>query len=258
MFYLYENLVESGPRDLLLENGERARDANGKLLIFEGVSISRVLWISIGLRFGGLLAAGVIGVALGLTVSSLVRNNAQAMMWVPLILIPQILFGGFVIPYPEMSASARQFSHIIPSFSAQRVVDVSHVYGRATPFLSNRTKTPVFLTTNGEKETFEWKVNSRNASQEYDKISPYNRSLQNLLVRPEKRGMHKQEQTEIYGTTTSIVVDTVSKRADVSYVKGTIFTNLAPAQSSLLRLAVWAFLCYALTLFGLIKNQSGA
>jgi ABC-type multidrug transport system ATPase subunit len=100
VFSIGQNLTESGPRDLLLDNGERARDKNGKLLTFRGLSISEVIFSTLGLRILGLLLSGTIGVVLGLTVSSLVRSPTQSVMWVPLILIPQILFGGFVIPFP--------------------------------------------------------------------------------------------------------------------------------------------------------------
>ena len=43
----------------------------------------------------------------GLTISALVRTTTQAVMWVPLLLIPQILFGGFVVSIPEMSKPVR-------------------------------------------------------------------------------------------------------------------------------------------------------
>lgn len=257
-FYLEPNIVESGPRDLLLTNGERARGKDGKLLTFSGIPISKVLVTTLGLRFGGLLAAAMIGVVLGLTISALVRSPTQAVMWVPLILIPQILFGGFVIPFPEMTKSARAFSQLVPSFAAQRLIDVSHVFGRATPFFANRTKTPVFLTPDGAKETVKWQAHGEELNQDYDKISPFNRSMQNLLVYPEVRGQHKQETTPVSGTFTTIIRDSVKKRDDVMYLKGTIFSNLHPAATAALTLAAWALLGYILTVGGLAFKQSGS
>ncbi len=255
VFTIGQNLTESGPRDLLLQNGERARDKDGKLLTFEGLSISQVLFSTIGLRVLGLLLSGTIGVVLGLTVSSLVRSPTQSVMWVPLILIPQILFGGFVIPFPEMSPSARVFCAAVPSFASQRIIEVSHIFGSATPFLSNRTKTPVFLTSDGSKETMEWKEGERDVTQDYDRISSFNRAWQNLLVSPERRGRHKQEFTTVSGTFTSLFRDSVKKRADVAYLKGTVVSTLAPAWKALLTLFVWSAVCYLLTIGGLLAKE---
>lgn len=255
VFHIGQNLTESGPRDLLLENGERARDRNGKLLTFRGLTISEVLLSTLGLRILGLLLSGTIGVVLGLTVSSLVRSPTQSVMWVPLILIPQILFGGFVIPFPEMSASARMFCSAVPSFASQRIIEVSHIFGSATPFLANRTKTPVFLTSDGSKETIEWSDGKRELTQDYDRISSFNRAWQNLLVSPEKRGMHKHEATTVAGTFTSLVRDSVKQRADVAYRKGTVVSTLAPAWRALLTLTVWSLVCYMLTIAGLLAKE---
>ncbi len=254
-FHIGPNLTESGPRDLLLDDGERARDANGKLLVFEGIPIDRVLWSTIGLRMLGLLAAGTIGVTLGLAVSALVRSPTQSVMWVPLILIPQILFGGFVIPFPEMGKAARAFCRVAPSFAAERILEVSNIFGAATPFLANRTKTPVFLTSDGRKETVEWQSSGRNMTQDYDEISAFNRAWQNLLVSPERRGSHKQESTAVADTMTTVPRDSVKRRDDVLYRKGTVFSTLAPAWSALLALTVWAAVCYILTVAGLLAKE---
>jgi ABC-type multidrug transport system ATPase subunit len=255
VFHIGRNLTESGPRDLLLDNGERARDATGKLLTFPGLPVAQVLLSTIGLRVLGLLLAGTIGVVLGLTVSALVRSPTQSVMWVPLILIPQILFGGFVIPFPEMSASARAFCTAVPSFAAQRVIEVSHIFGSATPFLANRTKTPVFLTSDGSKETVEWSDGKRDLTQDYDRISPFNRAWQNLLVSPEKRGRHKHETSAVSGTFTTIVRDSVKTREDVAYLKGTVVSTLAPAWRALLTLATWSLACYVFTIAGLLAKE---
>ncbi len=255
VFHIGPNLVESGPRDLLLDNGERARDKQGKLLTFPGLSISQVLFSTLGLRILGLLLSGTIGVVLGLTVSSLVRSPTQSVMWVPLILIPQILFGGFVIPFPEMSASARAFCSAVPSFASQRIIEVSHIFGSATPFLANRTKTPVFLTSDGSKETVEWSDGKHDLTQDYDRISPFNRAWQNLLVSPEKLGRHKHETTTVSGTFTTLVRDSVKQRSDVAYRKGTVVSTLAPAWNALLTLTVWAAIAYVLTIAGLLAKE---
>lgn len=255
VFHIGPNLTESGPRDLLLENGERARDQNQKLLTFPGLSIKKVILSTLGLRILGLLLAGTIGVIFGLAVSSLVRSPTQSVMWVPLILIPQILFGGFVIPFPEMCASARVFSTAVPSFASQRIIEVSHIFGSATPFLSNRTKTPVFLTSDGSKETLEWSDGRRAMTQDYDRLSPFNRAWQNLLVSPENRGKHKHEFIRLPDTYTTIVRDSVKQRSDVAYRKGTVMSTLAPAYMAILTLFIWAAVSYFLTIIGLLAKE---
>ena len=120
-------------------------------------SLAGVLGVTIFLKLLALAATALVGVAIGLTVSGLVQNSAQAVMWVPLLLIPQILFGGVVLSLPELSRGARAACMVIPSFSCERLMDVSNVYGQALPLLSNRTKLPLFLTP-GEKDTIRWSV----------------------------------------------------------------------------------------------------
>lgn len=254
-FHIGPNLTESGPKDLLLDNGDRARGKDGKLLTFPGIPLGKVITSTIGLRFLGLLAAGMLGVTLGLAVSAVVRSPTQSVMWVPLILIPQILFGGFVIPFPEMGKAARAFCQVAPSFAAERILEVSNIFGSSTPFLANRTKTPVFLTSDGKKETVAWQVSGHEVTQDYDEISSFNRAWQNLLVSPSRRGEHKQEENTVAGTFTTVPRDSVKNREDVLYRKGTVFSTLAPAGSALLTLTVWAALCYILTVAGLLSKE---
>ena len=49
----------------------------------------------------------------------------QAVMLVPLLLIPQILFSGFTVPAKDMPPPVLAVSEIMPSFAAQRITDVS-------------------------------------------------------------------------------------------------------------------------------------
>ena len=191
-----------------------------------GLGLLNVITTTLGLKIMAVLAAAFVGVALGLTISALVRSSTQAVMWVPLILIPQILFGGFVITVPDMSMAVYRFSHLVPSFSAQRIMDVSNIYGQATPFLTNRTKVPLFLTSDGSKEKIEWEEGGRKRSQEYDKISLFNTSWQNLIVYPERVGQHKQDSTRVenggndfrieYRDTTSTATMSATTRARCS------------------------------------------
>ena len=259
-FYLNDNLLDSGGRQETLEDGTPIKDRDGRPRMIAGLSLSDVLVTTLGLKIAAVLAAALVGVALGLTVSALVRSSTQAVMWVPLILIPQIPFGGFVITVPEMSMGVYRFSHLVPSFSAQRIMDVSNVYGQATPFLTNRTKTPLFLTADGSKEKLAWEENGRPRSQEYERISFFNTSWQNLIVFPERVGQHKQEGTRVENGDRDFRIeyrDTVSSRNDVRYTKGTVFRFLWPAELALLTLAAWTAGCYLATLLGLQAKQTG-
>jgi hypothetical protein len=180
-------------------------------------------------------------------------------MWVPLILIPQILFGGVVLKRAELSRGGRLVSYLSPSYSCQRLIDVSNLYGLGVPLLSNQTKVPLFLTA-GVKERVDWTVSGRKYTETYDKLSPVNTSWQNLIVMPAGVGEHRHEYTLFEtstGSTRKIYQDTVSVRNDVLYRKGTLFASTHPAARSLLSLAIWTTLCYAITLGGLLAWQKG-
>jgi ABC transport system ATP-binding/permease protein len=222
-------------------------------------SLIGVLGVTVFLKLLALAATAVVGVAIGLTVSGLVQNSAQAVMWVPLLLIPQILFGGVVLTLPELSLGARAACMVIPSFSCERLMDVSNVYGQALPLLSNRTKLPLFLTP-GEKETIRWSVSGREYTESYDELSPANTSWQNLAVFPFAVGRHLHEYTEVQtsaGSRKRIYNETTESRDDVRYSKGRVFLNLAPVASSCLVLGTWIAICYGATLGALAVRQKG-
>jgi hypothetical protein len=248
-----QNVLDTGPRLLLKSDGETvATDSSGKQVVLPGLSVSKVIWTAMGLRLLAIIAATLVSVAIGLTISSLVKNPTQAVLWVPLVLIPQILFGGMIVSVPEMSKSVRQFSTYMPSYSSQRIMDVGSVFGLDAPKVSNRTKTPLFLSPLGEKESIEWKENGREFSQSFDKSSPVNASWQNLTVIPDRLGEHK----EVMGENDD-KRDSVDGRRDVLVRKGLPYRSLSEAGSALLILATWLALCYAVTLFGLFNKQTG-
>jgi ABC-type multidrug transport system ATPase subunit len=200
---------------------------------------------TIGLRLGALLAAALVGVAIGLAISALVNSSTQAVMWVPLVLIPQILLGGFVITRPEMSPSVRSLSMIVPSFALQRIMDVSNVYGLQVPRMSNQTKLPLFLAP-GEKETVTWKEEAKERISSYDRISEQNVSWQNLLVIPSRAGQHRfQRKLNAPGVAYK---ESVEYRGDVlDYPAGTDYRFLHAAWSSSIVLSGWIAVCYLVT-----------
>lgn len=223
-----------------------------------GAGFWRTWFWTIGLKVIALACTALVGVAMGLAISGLVQTSTQAVLWVPLILIPQILLGGVVLVRPELSAAARGLAQITPSFSAQRIIDVSNIYGLAVPSLSNRTKLPVFLTP-GEKERVEWELAGKKYSESYDRISPVNRSWQNLLVYPAAAGQHANAYDEVLTKQNSkkkVPLDTTEVRNDVKYRKGTIYDNVWPAARSVGIILVWVALCYAVTVFALQKSAA--
>lgn len=80
----------------------------------------------------GLLAAAAAATGLGLAISSWARTTLQAVLLVPMIIIPQILFAGFVFPVKdwEQHTLPRVASRLFPSFAAQRVMDVSLLWNK--------------------------------------------------------------------------------------------------------------------------------
>lgn len=256
-FQISQNVLDSGPRVLTRSDGTPHLDSQGRQVTVPGKSVLNVLLVALGLRFFAVSMAALTGVSIGLTISSIVTNATQAVLWVPLVLIPQILFGGVVVTVPDMSKSVRAFSHIMPSFAAQRIMDNAALYGLTTPFLSNRTKTPLFLTSRGEKETMEWKQGDRSFSQSYDKLSPVNTSWQNIAVVPGQLGQHKQAGERSADGFHIEYRDTTESRHDVRFSKGTPFWSLQSVQFATGILIFWNVACYGVILLGLVRKQTG-
>jgi hypothetical protein len=76
-----------------------------------------------------LISIGWVSVGIGLAISSLVRTTTQAVMLVPLILLPQIIFSGYVIPSLATGTGVKKaVTDMMPSYAAQRMMDVSLVW----------------------------------------------------------------------------------------------------------------------------------
>ncbi|MEA3207385.1 MAG: transport system ATP-binding/permease protein [Chthoniobacter sp.] len=201
----------------------------------------------LALRFGPLMAAAVTGVALGLLVSASVRTVTQAVMWVPLILIPQILFGGFVVTSPEMSRPVIWFSTLLPSYNLQRLMDTANLYGRNAPQITNKTKIPAFLAPAPyEEETVRFRNTFGSQMEKYDKLSEVSKSWQNLTVYRNIVGERFKEPDR----------DTVEIRRDVLFPQGISYKLTGPAIASWLILSGWLAGCYLLVLVNLTGKQA--
>ncbi len=226
-----------------------------------GLSIKQVLWTCLGLRLGALLLAALTGVGLGLLISALAQSATQAVLWVPLVLIPQILLGGFVVTLPEMSRAVRTFSSLMPSFAAERLMEVSHIYGQRVPKLTNQTKIPSFMTnerTPNADEKVTWHDVLGGAMEEsYEKTSPHNTAWQNLALLHNRMGARSVETSTNNGVTTK--PNTVNNRDDLSprYRWRYLFSDVVPAISPLVVLGCWIAGSYLVILLSLHRRQYG-
>jgi len=118
------------------------------LLLYATIAILRlgvhgaVQWQVIGLILLAFASTGI-----GLTISAFARSVVQAVMLVPLFLIPQIVFSGFSPPAHDMSQPVLWVSQIMPSFASERIADVS--------FLLNQKITGDLI---GEYHTPYWNI----------------------------------------------------------------------------------------------------
>jgi len=77
------------------------------------------------LEIVGLLLLGYAATGIGLAISCFTRSALQAVMLVPLVLIPQILFSGFTVQTDEMDPFVLAVAQVMPSFAAERISDTS-------------------------------------------------------------------------------------------------------------------------------------
>jgi hypothetical protein len=100
-----------------------------------------VLYFALALGKGGLdgsmfwqltaiLGVGLASVGIGSAISALSSSIMQAVLVVPLVLIPQILFSGYTVPVLDMSPSVYHVARLSPTFAAQTLVRVSLFWGQ--------------------------------------------------------------------------------------------------------------------------------
>jgi len=78
-----------------------------------------------------LLATGMVAVGMGLAISALAGSEDQSMSFIPLALIPQLLFAGTTVPIAQLSEPLHTFSRTMFSqWSLRGVGDTLHVNSR--------------------------------------------------------------------------------------------------------------------------------
>jgi ABC transport system ATP-binding/permease protein len=78
----------------------------------------------------GLVLLAFASTGIGLAISALAKSAVQAVMLVPLFLIPQIVLSGFSPPAHNMPAPVLSVSQVMPSFASERISDVSFLFDR--------------------------------------------------------------------------------------------------------------------------------
>jgi ABC-type multidrug transport system permease subunit len=78
----------------------------------------------------GLLLLAFASTGIGLAISCFARSALQAVMLVPLILIPQILLSGYTVETSQMDPPVLLVSQLMPSFAAERISDESLLLNR--------------------------------------------------------------------------------------------------------------------------------
>jgi ABC-type multidrug transport system ATPase subunit/pSer/pThr/pTyr-binding forkhead associated (FHA) protein len=82
-------------------------------------------------QLGSVLCTAYASVGIGFAISALARSTMQAVMIVPLVLIPQILFSGLVVETNQMSSPmVFALTNIMPSYAAQTMMDVGAFWNR--------------------------------------------------------------------------------------------------------------------------------
>ena len=76
-------------------------------------------------RLLGLVLLAFASTGIGLAISALAKSAVQAVMLVPLFLIPQIVLSGSSPPAHNMPAPVLSVSQVMPSFASERIGDVS-------------------------------------------------------------------------------------------------------------------------------------
>jgi hypothetical protein len=95
------------------------------MLLFEG-SLDGSLFM----QFVALGSTALAAVGIGCAISALAPSVMQAVTFVPVVLIPMIIFSGQVVKPTGMSKSVRAVGACTPGYAAQVIMDMSFIYNR--------------------------------------------------------------------------------------------------------------------------------
>ena len=78
----------------------------------------------------GVALIAIVSSCIGLAISCISRSTMQAVLFVPLIIIPQIVLSGYTVPASSMGPAVTAVSSITPTFQLQRIMDTSLLWDR--------------------------------------------------------------------------------------------------------------------------------
>jgi len=82
----------------------------GIVLFFQPLHESPTVYLAVILI---VVLTAIAAVSMGLFISAVVRNQDQATSFIPLLLIPQLFFGGSIVATAEMSAPMREATKVV-------------------------------------------------------------------------------------------------------------------------------------------------
>lgn len=82
-------------------------------------------------QMAGITAMAAVSSCIGLLISSASRSTMQAVLIVPLVIIPQIILSGYTVPVSSMSDAVKILASATPTFQLQRIMDASLLWGRS-------------------------------------------------------------------------------------------------------------------------------
>ncbi len=120
----------------------------GAIVVFQCLMLASLNWLLLGMgaygtslfQLCGVTAlTGMVGMSLGLLMSSLFSSSEAAVGTLPLILIPQITFGGLIVKVKEMSTLAKAISSLmITRYAFDAVIKTGEKLSRPGSFGNKR------------------------------------------------------------------------------------------------------------------------
>ena len=196
-------------------------------------------------QIGALVGTAFASVGIGLAISALSRTTMQAVMVVPLILIPQILLSGRVVDVRTMKdrPGVIYLARLVPSFASQRMMDLSYFWNQ--PLTQPRpTATNPRATRNLPTERNKAFTNLKESDPRYTRLQALDeRERENPALADDAAFQAER----------SALSDVIS----ASYGFKATYNQLAPGLWAVGGLVAWTLLGYLIAYFGLRAKERG-
>lgn len=195
----------------------------------------------------GLFAAAICATGIGLAISAWSKTRTQAVTLVPLFLIPQILFSGFLFPLNDWNHAPvpRILSRCMPSFGCQRIMDTSQLWGLEI--------TGYYDTGGADEESLQ----ARGLHFPYDNLSVSLLPWKTFLTSSPFE-FRIDESTHFLKRIPSPDLAATYQWPEgeaPAYRAGYIFGHAIPGLSGFLSLGIWTVLCYGFAYFLTVKRS---